>query len=281
MTYDEQAERLYDVRAAVATYDEDTACWVRRSAAFRDRVAGQLDIAYGDGPSETLDIFPAARSDAPLHMFIHGGYWRARDKSEFSFLAEPYVAAGVSVAIVNYALCPLIGLGEMVDQVRRAFCWLHRHAGDFGADPGRIQISGHSAGAHLAAMLLATDWRALDSDLPDAPIASAILVSGLYDLTKLVRTSINEALQLDMAAARRLSPLAAVPRSRPPTILAVGEDEGAGFRAQCDALAGCWSPEFAILNKRILDRCNHLSALEALADRDHPLFVEAIDLGRS
>ena len=132
--------------------------FLSNSARVRKTLAPRLDVPFGPTTAETLDIYPAARPDAPIHMFIHGGYWHSLSSKEFSFVAEDLVAAGVTVVINNYALCPDVTITEIVRQNRAAVAWLYRNAATFGGNRSRIHVSGHSAGGHLTAMLLMTDW---------------------------------------------------------------------------------------------------------------------------
>ena len=145
-------------------------------------------------------------------MFIHGGYWRALDKADFAFVAPPFVAQGIAVAVVNYDLCPDVSIATIVDECRRAVAWLAREGRAHGAGADRIVVGGHSAGGHLAAMMLATDWRC--GRLRARPVAAGVSLSGVHDLAPLVQFSFNADFRLDDAEAARLSPVAAA-RRRP------------------------------------------------------------------
>jgi len=163
-------------------------------AALRDlkRIA---DVAYGQHRLDTVDIYPApADTGAPVHIYFHGGYWRAQDKSNFAFLAAPLTAAGICTVVVNYPLCPEVTLDQVVASARESIAWTARHIVEHGGDPKRITISGHSAGAHLCAAALATDWSSygLAADL----IQGAVLISGIFDPAPAVRTSVNAELRL-------------------------------------------------------------------------------------
>ena len=273
MVIDPRFEKDYNVRAAVPEHPAIFAAWKARSAAFRRRAGGALDVAYGPSAAETMDLFPSGRSGAPIHLFIHGGYWQALNKGESSFIAEALVEAGVTMAVADYALCPAVTLDTIVEQMRRAVLWLWHHAGDYGADPQRLQISGHSAGGHLVGMMLATDWPGLDARVPRRPIQSAIAVSGLFDLEPLRHTTINDKVGMDGAMARRLSPLSlepAVPET--PLVLAVGGLESEGFHWQSDSLRDVWRDKGVPVERLTLEGCHHLAAVEALADPASELF---------
>jgi arylformamidase len=234
----EFVERGYNNRAAVPDHPQWLARFAEASAGARAALAPTLDLRYGPGPKETLDLFlPAGRARGTF-VFLHGGYWRTLDKSDFSFVAGPFVARGIAVAAVNYDLCPAVSIGTIVDQCRRAMAWLVRDGAGRGAQPDRIVVGGHSAGGHLAAMLLATDWAA--QGIARDPVAGAVSLSGVHDLAPLVQFSYNVDLRLDAAEAARLSPVHLSPRSRAPLVLAVGADETSEFIRQTRILWDAW-----------------------------------------
>lgn len=276
MAIDPLFEGHYNVRAAIPGHPAIFAAWKDRSTAFRKRAGGALDVAYGPSTAETLDLFPAGRSGGPLHLFIHGGYWQALGKDDSSFIAEALVEAGVTVAVVDYALCPAVTLDTIVEQIRRAVLWLRLHAFEYGADPDRLQVSGHSAGGHLVGMLLATDWPALDGAAPRRPIQSGIAISGLFDLEPLRHTTINDKVGMDGETARRLSPLWLDPTApETPLVLAVGGEESEGFHGQSDRLRDVWGKKGVPIERLTLEGRHHLSAVEALADPTTDLFRRA------
>ncbi len=275
---DPALEAQYNIRALIPDHGEIFARWRARSAETRRRRRCRCGLAYGAGAGETLDLFlpdppPGKGGPFPVHLFIHGGYWQAMEKGDFSFVADALLDAGVAVAVIDYAPCPTVALDEIVAQMRRALAWTAREAPGFGGDPERIQIAGHSAGGHLVAMLMA--------DPECAPlIRSGVSISGLFDLDPLRATSINAALGLDGAAARRNSPLFLEPRTgkRAPLVLAVGGAETAAFHAQSDALARRWGACGAPVRRLDLPGRDHFAAVEALAEPESPLFRAARDL---
>jgi arylformamidase len=263
------AEQLlvqYSPRLTVAEAPQLIEGWTAAAAAFRSHAKATLDIAYGPGADETLDLFRPAGRNPPLHLFIHGGYWQRFYKQDFSHVAAGLVAHGVAVAVVNYSLCPAVGIGDIVDQMRRAAAFLWRQAAALEVDVDRFQISGHSAGGHLTAALVATDWPELDAALPADLIKSAIPISGVFDIEPLRHIEIGDPLHLDEASARRLSPLFAEPRSRGPLLLAVGGDESAEFHRQSAALAERWGKAGVPAETLSLPGRNHFTILEELAD---------------
>jgi arylformamidase len=172
----------YNNRARVPGYARFLERWAQASALARERLSRRLDLRYGDGPNETLDLFPSPRANAPVLVFIHGGYWRALDKSDQSFVAPAFVAAGAMVVLPNYELCPSGTVESISLQMARAVAWVWRHAALYGGDPQRIVVAGHSAGGHLAAMMAACDWKRVGADLPERLLAGSLALSGLFEL---------------------------------------------------------------------------------------------------
>jgi arylformamidase len=230
-------DRNYNLRAAVPEFQTWFDRYAATSAGFRERWPGRLDLRYGDGPRQAIDLFlPAAAERPPLLAFIHGGYWQSRDRKDFSFVAEPLVAAGAAVALIGYDLAPAVGMDAIVAQVRAGLAWLHGNAARQGFDPGRIHVAGHSAGGHLTAMAIATGWQG-GFGLPADLIKGAVAISGIFDLEPIRRCYLNEVVQMDEAAARRNSPLHQ-PLGRPcPVVVAVGERETPAFHEQSRAYA--------------------------------------------
>lgn len=248
--------------------------WAEDSAAVRARRGGLFDLAYGPEAAETLDFFPVEGvAAAPLHVFIHGGYWQALDKGDYSYLAPPFVERGIAFASLNYGLAPDTDIGTMIAQVRRALVWLHRNAGDHGIDPQRICVSGHSAGGHLAAMALSTDWSAIDPALPRRLLAGGCSVSGVYDLEPVRLSYHNQVLGIPAEKVTDWSPLHALPGAAAPLIVAVGSQETDEFRRQHAAYAAAWRGQGLALHDVALPDRHHFSAVDALGEPDHPLFA--------
>ena len=191
-------EKRYDNRAAVTDFAQYFDRWGRQSKIARDELDCDLDVAYGDHPMEKVDIFRAEGRSRALLMFIHGGYWRSLDKRDHSFLANEFVKLGVTVAMPNYALCPSVKLEEIVRQMLKATAWAYRTGSRYGASGNSLYLAGHSAGGHLAAMMLAAQWPRYGADLPEQITEGALAISGVYDLTEIVRVpSINADVRLD------------------------------------------------------------------------------------
>jgi arylformamidase len=263
-TYDRAAlDREYNNRGKVADFADYLARYPRESEATRRQLAGRLDVAYGPSPTETLDIFPAAGSGpAPVNVFIHGGYWMALDKRDFSFVARGLQPAGAAVVVINYALVPSVHMDELVRQCRAAVAWVHGNARSFGGDPDRIFVSGHSAGGHLTAMCLATDWASFGA--PAGVVKGGSGISGLYDLEPIRLCYLNDTLKLDAETARRNSPTLLRPTSRAPLMLPVGGLEGPEYHRQTEELAAGWRKHGAACEVVDMPGIQHFSIVSQL-----------------
>jgi arylformamidase len=272
----------YNNRARVPDAMAHLSRWAEASALARERGAKKtLDVRYGEGPNETLDIFPAASPNAPVLLFIHGGYWRALDKSDFSFIAPSFVADGAMVVVPNYALCPAVSVEDIALLMVRAVAWTWHHAAAHGGNPERIAVVGHSAGAHLAAMLLSCRWKQVDEALPWHPLAGALAVSGLYDLEPIRRADFLQGdLQLTTTQVNRLSP-AFFPRPKGGKLYAaVGADESDEFIRHNQLIRDQWGPT-AVPVCETVPGANHFSVLESLVDpkgRLHDLALRLLEL---
>jgi arylformamidase len=279
MTREAFFEREYNARAAIPEHPRIFARWSEQGAMARRRRACLIDIPYGETPSERLDYFPTRQDAAPLLVFIHGGYWRSLDKSDFSWLAPPFVQHGVALALLNYGLAPQILIEDMVRQQLRALAWLYRNGDRLGFDPERIVVVGHSAGAHLAVMMMAALWPAFEADLPRALVKGGLAVSGIYDLAPLVQAPfVNVDLDLDARRARTLSPAFMPPATTAPLITAVGGLESSEFHRQTRLIASAWKDVH--LRDVPMRGVNHLTVMDELANPASPLFDAALDLVR-
>ncbi len=275
LLFDSQAERemQYDARASVADFAGYMREYAERSETVRTGHPALLDIAYGPGIAERLDIFlPVARAaPAPVLVFIHGGYWRAQRKEDMCSFVPAYTQAGIAVVIVEYTLVPEATLAEVVREMRSALAWLHRHGSHYGLDADRLFVSGSSAGGHLAAMLMAPDWPARYG-LPDDVIKGAVALSGLFDLRPLCTTVVNSWLQLTETQALALSPIQYVPARSGPLILAVGGRETQGFKNQTQAMWQTWQSHGLTVHQVDAPDCDHFSLLFELGTPDSALF---------
>jgi arylformamidase len=263
--------REYNNRELVPDHGDYFARWKGASERARSTMACKLDLRYGDAPGETVDLFPARKGDGTCMMFIHGGYWRALDKADFSFLAPAWVDSGVSLAVVNYDLCPRVTIEEIVRQMLRASRWLWLHAEDYGMDQDRLYVSGHSAGGHLAAMMMAAVFPAYDAQLPKDLFKGGLAISGIYDMRPLIGIDfLQPDLRLDDESAWRLSPAYLPPATRAPVMTSVGGAESAEFRRQNALLGQRWKGVFA--GDVAMPGKNHFSVVDGLAEQSSPLF---------
>lgn len=273
--YDQAAlDAQYNCRAMVPEHPRHIETWAHDSAVLRAACPdARLDLAYGPGERERLDFFPA-KPGAPLHVFIHGGYWRALDKANFSYPAAAFASAGIAYAAINYPIAPHASVDTIVASIRRAVSWLSANTADLGIDPAGISISGHSAGGHLTAMALA------DPALPHGAVRGAALISGLYDLEPIRLSYLNGELGLDAAAARRNSPVHAAPSVRCPILLAVGGRESPEFQRQQASFANAWRESCMRMETVISEDDDHFSIVGHLGKPDSALFRAIARLAR-
>lgn len=226
------------IRAHVPDWDACVADY--RAASEKTRLAhpDMLTVRYGDGVDESLDLFvpPGSGRDQPVHLFVHGGYWRAFSKADYGFVADAILKAGALAAIMDYSLMPAARMERLVDQVRRAAFWLSANAERFGGDPTRLSASGHSAGAHLSSFLVCRGRH--EPDVPLPPVGSALLVSGLYDLAPITRSFVQPEIRLTPDEVDRWSPMHATPAPDATVTLLVGEAETTPFHEQATRFAG-------------------------------------------
>jgi len=272
----EYCERQYNVRAAIPDHAQYFARWKEASRAARLAMPCYLDVGYGDGPEQTLDLFPARGPSQALLTFIHGGFWRALHKDDFSFIARPFVARGITVAVINYALAPAVTVETIVGQMLAAHAWLYRNCEKYGAPRDRIYASGHSAGGQLTAMMLAAVWSAHEKGLPDDLVKGGLAVSGVYDLEPLLHVSFNSDMRLDERSVQKLSPVSYRPLRAVPLYTAVGGAESAEFKRQNRLIAATWADCFR--RDVPMPGCHHLGVIERLGDSRSALFAGALEM---
>ena len=241
----EETERGYNNRVAVPEHPQHFVQYARLSEAARKRYAPARNLRYGPNAHESLDLFLPPATPRGTYVYIHGGYWRALSKEDYSFVAGPMVDAGIACAVIDYDLCPSVSIATIVDECRRAVAWVARDGARHGVS-GPLVVGGSSAGGHLAAMMFATDWRA--HGFESSPLAGGVTVSGVHDLRPLVRFSYNVDLKLDAAEAWRQSPVAYPSTTSAPLLIACGADETTEFVRQSQLMWEAW-PQ----NRRPLD----------------------------
>lgn len=274
-------DSMYNNRSLVPDYATYFDKWVQASKAVRSSQPCTLDVAYGKAGGEKLDVFPGAAKDARVVVFIHGGYWRSLDKSDHSFVAPAFTAQGACVVVVNYDLCPAVTIPEITMQMVRALAWTYRNIAQHGGNPRRITVVGHSAGGHLAAMMLACVWKAFAKDLPSDLVKNALSISGLYDLEPLRHApNVKDSLKLTPAQVRKASP-ALLPAPRKGMLYSVaGGSESAEFLRHNQMIQKTWGKKTVPVCEE-LPGLHHFSVLDALIEPKHRLHQLAQQLVRS
>jgi arylformamidase len=244
--------------------------YAERAQHARATLRCTLDVPFGPTLHETLDIFPAEQANAPVFVFIHGGYWRALTSKEFSGVALGLQARGITTVVVNYALCPHVTIDEITRQVRAAVAWTVRHIAEYGGDPQRIALGGHSAGGHLTAMCLQTAW-ARDYGLAQDAIKAAICISGIYDITPLRFSYLQPMIQLDDGIIRRNSPAFMVRPSKTPVWITWGGAETAEFDRQAHLMHEAWKAQGNSAELQAIDGANHFTVIHGFENADSAL----------
>ncbi len=270
-------EKEYDNRARVPEHPEIFARWNAETDAYRAAWPGaQLGISYGPSPRQTIDLFPGkdAKADAPLAMFIHGGWWRALDPKMFSQMAQGANAHGIDVAVVGYDLAPNVSIATIIEQMRAAVLQLWR------TYKKRVMVYGHSAGGHLAACMAATDWKTLQPDAPDDLVPAAYAISGVFDLAPLTQVSQNADLRLTEKSAHDASPLYwHVPAGRMLDAV-VGGIESSEFLRQSRIIADGWRQSAAQTRYEEIAGANHFTVLDPLTDPDSAMIKRVVELAK-
>jgi arylformamidase len=275
----ETLEAKYNLRALRGDgFDDLVQRWLERSAANRDASGARADLAYGSGEREKLDWFSGGDADGPAIVYIHGGYWQRGDKAMYGFVSEGFIKHGVSVAVMNYNLTPSVRMGQIPPQIRQCIAWLWHNADDLGFSRERLFVMGHSAGGHLTAMMMATDWPAYDAALPFDLIRGAVPISGLFELEPLVHTSINEGPQMTVAEAIEESPLFIPPLTNAPQLVVTGEAETSELRRQSDAYMEQFATPQRPMERYEVPGMDHFDELERLAEDDSVFFEKSMRL---
>ena len=276
----------YDQAALDRAYDQTQwapnmqAVLQRRAAAsdaVRARLAPPRSFAYGPSAIERLDVYPTARPAAPVMIFLHGGAWRGGDARSQAYPAEMFVQAGAHWVVPDFATVMDVGLDGMVAQARRAVAWVAQHAADFGGDPGRLYVGGHSSGGHLAGNVLVTDW-VKDFGLPADLIKGGLCVSGMYDLEPVRLSARSSYVKFDDRIEHELSPLRHLGRLQAPVVVAYGERDSPEFQRQSRELAAALERAGRLRALLVGRGLNHFEMPETLASADGLLGRAALGL---
>lgn len=249
----------FRIRDHVLDFDDIVQDLVARSQRVRATVPMVADVSYGSDPTETIDLFfpPGSQKNLPVHMFIHGGYWRAFSKRDYSYVADTIVGAGAIAVVVDYALMPKVRLATIINQVRRAKSWILEHIQDYRGDPGRITISGHSAGAHLSTFLFHTE---------DGPsrVRGAMLLGGLYDLKPLQASFLRNEIGLTDKEVTDCTPLRFSHDPNVQVMIAVGAEETPPFHRQAEEFATLLRRQGLETSVTYFANANHMSSVRDL-----------------
>ena len=269
--YDQAAlDRQYNNRLQVPDYLFYLQRWESLSKQTEKKYTVIKDIFYGELPREQLDIYPSSLPQSKTLIYIHGGYWQRLDKSDFQFIAEAFQPYNFTTVILTYPLAPAASIDQIVLSCRKAIQWLYHNLSQYNADSNQIYVAGHSAGGHLAAMLMTTDWSHFN--LPDEIIKGYCAISGLFNLTPIRLSDINEVLKMDKEMALRNSPVQLKLLSQSPLLLAIGADESDEFKDQSRELYAGWKEKGISLQLLEIPGLNHYSILETIIEPNTSLY---------
>lgn len=274
-------DRMYNPRLTVREWPQYFRNWAAWSAEAMRGGSRSLDVRYGAGPNEHLDIFRANGDKAPVLVFIHGGYWRALDKKDHSFIAPTFTREGACVVVPNYALCPAVTIPDIVMQMVRALAWTWKHIAEHGGDRDRICVAGHSAGGHLAAMMAACLWQVYDPALPSDLVKGALSISGLHDLEPFMHAPfLKDSLNLTPAQVLKASPAYFRSPSHTKLYSVSGALESEEFHRQMNSIRDAWGKQHVPVCETIAG-CHHFSVLEAMTQPGNRLHGLALELIRT
>lgn len=266
----EQLDNQYNNRLHVPDFATYLERWDTLSESTRAKYSYIQDLKYGDHPRECLDIFPCNKPNAKVLVFIHGGYWQLFDKKKFHFIAEAFLQYNITTVLINYPLGPAATIDEIVASCSKVILWLQQNLTNYNADPNKVYIAGHSAGAHLAAMIICKQANKLQNF-----IKGICLLSGLFNLMPIQLSNRNEALQMDKEMAIRNSPIECIPKEICPLLIAVGATETEEFKDQSREFYNHCKNKAVSIELLELQGLHHFSILDALTD-EHALLHKAI-----
>ncbi|MES1215970.1 MAG: alpha/beta hydrolase [Bacteroidota bacterium] len=261
----------YNNRLHVPEYATHLERWTQLSNQTEKKLPLIKDIAYGRQPRQLLDIYPSAKPHSKILIFIHGGYWQRLDKSDFHFIAEAFSSYGITTVLVTYPLAPAASMDQIVSSCSEAVSWVYKNISQYSADPEQIYIAGHSAGGHLVAMMMTQEY--FGENISSTIIKGACAVSGLYNLVPIQLSFVNDVVNMDKEMALRNSPVLLQPITQCPLLLAAGTDESDEFRDQTRELYSSWKDKDIPIEYIELQKLNHYSTVEAMADTDSPLHL--------
>lgn len=266
---EDELEYQYNPRASVAGYPELSKKKAAECKKIRSTLKSWLDVPYGSSPREMMDIYPTPQAAAPTLVYYHGGYWRGSSKEDNCNFAPTFVARGANVVVVEYDLCPKVTVGDIVRQARASIAWVYRNIERYNGNPQKLYVSGHSAGAHLAAMILAHDWER--EGLPRDLIKGAVLTSGVYDLEMVMQIAANAEIRMTPELVRENSPFLHPPLPICPTLIGVGGAEPEGWQRMSEEFFQLCKERGLDCQYLVVPAANHFILPEHLSDPDSPL----------
>ena len=265
----DEMEFQYNPRVSVPEFPELSKVRAAQARKVRESAKSWLNIPYGSSPREMLDIYAADRPAGPVLVYIHGGYWRSGSKEDNCNFVPTFTKRGATVALVEYDLCPQVTVTDIVRQTRASIAWVFKNIANYGADPSKLFVSGHSAGGHLTAMALAHDWT--KEGLPQNLIKGAVATSGVYDLDMVMKISVQEQVRMTPEIAKSNSPFLNPPRVKCPLVVAVGADEPQGWQQMSEDYFNYCKQNGMQVEYLVEPDANHYTMSEHLLDDMRPL----------
>ncbi len=260
----QELDLQYNNRFHVPDFDNYLQGWENLSRHAEKKYRVIKDVAYGNLSREYLDIFPSSNPGSKTLVFIHGGYWQRLDKSLFHFIAGSFANYEITTVLINFPLAPAVTMDQIVMSCRNAVSWIHKNIAQWNGDPDEIYIAGHSAGAHLATMLITNEGNQSKQDF----IKGICSISGLYNLIPIQLSNINEALQMDKETAIRNSPVFMSPDELCSLQLIVGSTETTEFIDQSSELNDKWKNKMHSLEFKLIPGLNHFSIIDSVSETD-------------
>lgn len=263
-TSQKELDEAYDVEGSVPDFSVYADQFVRLSLHARQSLCVRENVRFGPTMPEYADIFPARRPDAPVLIFVHGGYWRMLTAKEFSFVASGFQPHDVTVVVANYDLCPRVSISEITRQMRSLVAWTASNIRRYHGDPDAISMCGHSAGGHLAAMCALTGWS--DYGLPDRLIRAIFPISGLFDLEPISQTFLQSDLRISARDIAEASPQNLIRRIPVRMHISYGSEESSEFARHSEEFLMAWRRAGNAADGFSLPERNHFTAITDLAD---------------
>ena len=265
----DELEYQYNPRVSVPEFPELAKIRAAQARKVRDTANSWLNLPYGSSPREMLDIYAADKPNGAVLVYIHGGYWRSGSKEDNCNFVPTFTKRGATVVLVEYDLCPQVTVTDIVRQTRSSIGWVYKNIKPYGGDPTKLFVSGHSAGGHLTAMVLAHDWA--KEGLPTDLIKGAVVTSGVYDLDMVIEISVQEQVRMTSEIARQNNPFLHPPRVKCPLIVAVGGAEPKGWQQMSEDYFNYCKQHGMPVEYLVEPDANHYTISEHLLDDARPI----------